>query len=480
MKGNPKKTNNIILFFTRMFLAFLIIDLITIIFVNIFAKGITNFKYGSELLAEIFYALIMLIVMLLYKNSYVFTNEKIKFTKSLKYCIPMLIITTLIFIGNLSELQNVSFGNFINAILLCVFIGIAEEFMCRGWIQNEFIEKFGNDKKHIILSIILSSFIFGIIHLTNLATQDVFTTIIQIIQSTAIGFMFGSIYYKTKNIWTVAFLHGIYDFSIFLGEINLIKDCTNTSPNLSTSIIILISSIILVIYFILSGVLVLMQTDLKDKSKNPKDTTKIVLSLIIVFSCMFIPFETIIPGYENTEICYEYTSTQMIKDFTLHYPYKNKYKMYYETEDIKYNTIGEEPIKIYDSANYKFELYKENNNLYIKNINTGYKIELEYENVYNYDFEVIEEENEYLILIHSNNGNTSKIYYSNFMTKENMDNKDEYLNKLKNSFTEIILPSLKGFGYITTEESNYKYPAFTDNVNNYFIIKEDGHIYLMK
>ena len=126
------------------------------------------------------------------------------------------------------------------------------------------------------------------------------------------------------------------------------------------------------------------------------------------------------------------------------------------------------------------EIYKENKKIYIKNVNTGYKIELEYEDVYNYDYEVIEEENEYLILIHSNDGNTSKIYYSNYMTKENMDNTDEYLNKLKNSFTEIVLPSLNGFGYLTTEESNYKYPVLADSTNDYFIIKEDGLVYLMK
>ena len=45
---------------------------------------------------------------------------------------------------------------------------------------------------------------------------------------------------------------------------------------------------------------------------------------------------------------------------------------------------------------------------------------------------------------------------------------------------EIVLPSLNGFGYLTTEESNYKYPVFADSTNDYFIIKEDGLVYLMK
>lgn len=480
IKKEEKESKHIFLFFIKMFLIFIIIDLISILFVNICVNGVNNFKYGGELLSEIFYAIIMLVVMLLFKNSYVFTTDKTKFIKSLKYCIPMLIITALIFLGNLNELHNATIGNLINALLLCAFVGIAEEFMCRGWVQNEFIERYGYDKKHIILSIVLSSCIFGIIHLTNIVSQDIFTTLIQVLQAASIGFMFGSIYYKTKNIWTVAFLHGIYDFSIFLGEINLIKDCTNTLPNLPTSIVTLISSLILITYFILSGVLVLMQTDLKEKSKKVKDTSAVVLALIITFSCIFIPFDKLIKGYKDTEVCYEYISTEMLKDFTVHYPYQKKYKINYKIDEEQYNTIGEEPIKVYDTINFDFELYRENKKLYIKNVNTGYKIELEYENVYNYDYEVIEEENEYLILIHSNDGNTSKIYYSNYMTKENMDNTDEYLNKLKNSFTEIVLPSLSGFGYLTTEESNYKYPVFADSTNDYFIIKEDGLVYLMK
>ncbi len=463
-----------------MFLIFIIIDFISILFINIYVYGVNNFKYGGELLSEIFYAIIMLIVMLLFKNSYVFTNDKTKFIKSLKYCIPMFIITGLIFLENLGQLHNVTVGNLINALLLCAFVGIAEEFMCRGWVQNEFIERYGYDKKHIILSIILSSCIFGIIHLVNIAIQDAFTTLLQVLQATAIGFMFGSIYYKTKNIWTVAFLHGLYDFSIFLGEVNLIKNCTYTLPNLPTSIVLLISLLILIIYFILSGVLVLMQTDLKEKSKKTKDTSTIVLALIITFSCMFIPFDKLIKGYKDTEVCYEYTSTEMLKDFTVHYPYQKKYKINYKVDEVQYNTIGEEPIKVYDTIDFEFELYRENKKIYIKNVNTGYKIELEYEDVYNYDYEVIEEENEYLILIHSNDGNTSKIYYSNYITKENMDNTDEYLNKLKNSFTEIVLPSLSEFGYLTTKETNYKYPVFLDLTNDFFIIKEDGLIYLMK
>ena len=105
-KKEEKKSKHIFLFFIKMFLIFIIIDFISILFVNICVHGVNNFKYGGELLSEIFYAIIMLVVMLLFKNSYVFTSDKTKFIKSLKYCIPMFIITGLILLGNLGELHN--------------------------------------------------------------------------------------------------------------------------------------------------------------------------------------------------------------------------------------------------------------------------------------------------------------------------------------------------------------------------------------
>ena len=106
----------------------------------------------------------------------------------------LFIIAGISLIGSLSSLNGFNLGNFINLLFLTIFIGIAEEFLCRGWLQNEFIERYGDTKRHIILSILFSSLIFGLIHLTNLmAGQDLLTTIIQVIQATSVGLLLGSI-----------------------------------------------------------------------------------------------------------------------------------------------------------------------------------------------------------------------------------------------------------------------------------------------
>ena len=58
-------------------------------------------------------------------------------------------------------------------------------------------------------------------HLGNIFTmgQSVALTIAQILGAAATGVFFGVIYYKTKNIWTVVALHGLWDFSLFLGNV---------------------------------------------------------------------------------------------------------------------------------------------------------------------------------------------------------------------------------------------------------------------
>ena len=87
-----KNKKPIFVFFWKMFFIFLGIDLISIFISNII--GGTSFveKYGQELIVELFYGLTILVVMLLFKNSYVFTNKKDKFSVGIKIAGPMLIV----------------------------------------------------------------------------------------------------------------------------------------------------------------------------------------------------------------------------------------------------------------------------------------------------------------------------------------------------------------------------------------------------
>ena len=71
-----KKRKSIGRFFIKMFLIFTILDVFMMEFANIIVSNTSFYKYGEDLLWEVFYAILVLVVMLLFHNSYVFTDKK--------------------------------------------------------------------------------------------------------------------------------------------------------------------------------------------------------------------------------------------------------------------------------------------------------------------------------------------------------------------------------------------------------------------
>lgn len=114
--------------------------------------------------------------------------------------------------------------NFPEALPLVIYffivtlaIGIYEELLCRGLLFNSFKNYFGDTKKGIYLSAILSSLVFGIMHLVNLIWSPslIISTICQVIYSTFVGFLFCVIYYRSQNLISCMLLHGIFDFTAY-------------------------------------------------------------------------------------------------------------------------------------------------------------------------------------------------------------------------------------------------------------------------
>ncbi len=468
MKKNKK---SIFIYFLEMLIVFILIDGVITVLPSVISNNITYYKYGTELLLEVIYAALVLIVMILFKNSYVFTAKKQKFVKSITLGFPMLIIAAISLLGSLSSLDGFNFGNFINLLLLTIFIGIAEEFLCRGWLQNEFIERYGDTKKHIVLSLLFSSLIFGLIHFSNmLAGQDLFTTIVQVIQATSAGLLLGSIYYKTKNIWAVIFLHSIYDFCLMIGDLNLIKDCTFNTPTTGIVLYNTFSTLVLSAINIVGALLVLKRTNLKDGTKViDKNDKRLVSMLITLFVVLMLPFQVFIDGYEDYQVCYEYNSKSVnYNDIETHYPYHNKYNINY-TRDVY---VGEND-KI--ETKYSFEFFINNDGLLeIRNKNNNDFTVLDYKNIKS--FEVIENFSSFLVVINSTDTET-KIYYSNFFNKSSLSNTQSFLDEFKKSFKTYDLPYIKEIGYMTLINENYKYPLFISETMDKYIIDIDSNLY---
>lgn len=468
MNKFKKEKRNVFLYFIVMLVIFVAVELLCQILPSLLLYNIKSNKYGSELLLEMLFAFVVLIVMLFFKNSYVFTEKKMKFVDSVLLGLPMLIVILINIYFNYSSLETINYPNLINLLLYCTFIGIGEEFLCRGFLQNEFIERFGDSKKHILLSILFSSLIFGLMHITNVLTgQSLFETIMQVLQATSIGILFGSIYYKSKNIWSVIFLHGLYDFSIMLSDINVIKSCDYTYTSKSIIIYTLFASLVIILYYIFNALYVLNKTDLKDK-KEFLNRKFIINGIISMFILMYLPIGIFVndDGYQT---CYEY-ETKVVDDsyYEKHYPFYDEYDI----------TINKENDFLGISESYIYNFSINDNDFVISNMNTKKDIKIHYNNLSN--FIVLKNNKNYILIVVTDDGYSSNIYYSNFINEDSVSNDELYLNDIKNSFVKYDLPSLLGNGYLTLKDDEYKYPYFIGSGNNHFMIDKNNKLYLIK
>jgi len=458
---------------------------------NLFYKLIDNSNYGIEFISELFWFIVLIPIILIFKNKYIFSQKKTGFFKSLKLVWPALIYTSLVFF------QSASFVNFsdiriievISLILFMFTIGLFEEVMCRGWIQNEFIEKYGKDRKGVIFSIIISGVIFGLIHSTNiLSGQAISDTIIQIISCVIGGIFYGAVYYKTKNIWVVVFLHAFWDFALFFSDINIATTCIINEPVVENAltnnpIFMIITFIISFVSMILSsfpelgnGLMLLNKEEinlglpienqeiLSDKQMKKSRKSKKVLKILLIIYLSIFGLITLLISL------FSFLSNNFIEDEEQKCPkYIDKVpENYLETfADFKeYNITS-------NNANLYFKI-NENDKLEIVNQVTNESQVLEYENVDS--FVIFENNNNYEIIILSYlNSGEGLVYHSNYLTLDKLKSVD--LTELLKSFKQILVPNTIFIGYYQENNSKTKYPLFISTIHDYYILYPNGEIY---
>lgn len=102
-----------------------------------------------------------------------------------------------------------------DTVIFCVtmfLVGVSEELSFRSIILNSLLIKSGNTYKGMWKSLIISSVMFGFIHLVNMPHVNANTLVAQVICGISAGLCFGAIYIKTRNIWPSIFIHGIIAF----------------------------------------------------------------------------------------------------------------------------------------------------------------------------------------------------------------------------------------------------------------------------
>jgi len=192
----------------------------------------------SDSLRKIIFNTIILIgiYIIIKKNNIPFSFINLQISKKIIYYLPI-IIYIIIFSGGLSnidiKMDTVSRSTF---FLFCIKIFISallEEVLFRGLILGLLLNKYFDLKDGILKSILISSLLFGGIHIINIWTysdssiQGVFN---QIYAASCLGIMYGAIYLKTRSILLLSVFHFFANFFALSGELHKNDVITNINP----------------------------------------------------------------------------------------------------------------------------------------------------------------------------------------------------------------------------------------------------------
>ena len=131
--------------------------------------------YGFEMLGELMAALFVVFMIFVCKKERILFEKQKSLKESIVVALPFIIYIIYIACVHLSLniLEGVPFLPLSNVLIIIAFyflVGFFEDFLLRGLSLNILLDRLGNSKRGIWLSIVISSLLFGMIHFTNLST----------------------------------------------------------------------------------------------------------------------------------------------------------------------------------------------------------------------------------------------------------------------------------------------------------------------
>jgi hypothetical protein len=166
--------------------------------------------------------------------------------------------------GNWTTYLDTEFSTLILFALSTFAVGIVEELAFRGTIFPLFIKSFKKLNKPILISAILSSIMFGLVHFVNLFSQpeNIIGITSQVFFATAIGVFFCGLMVRTENILIPCVVHALVNFSFGAGEL---KQSVEAFPDIEDVSGVNWSSIIPTTLFFsfifIGGIYMILKTD---------------------------------------------------------------------------------------------------------------------------------------------------------------------------------------------------------------------------
>ena len=146
---------------------------------------------------------------------------------------------------------NGTFFQFFAYFLLCLSIGVLEEVIYRGCLLPLCVFKCKRDKKGLFWAVVISSALFGAMHLFNLLGGFNPMVFLQVGYSFLIGLVCGFALIVGGNIYLPILFHAIFDFGGFLMDKGLATGVLWTVENVIWTLISsIVLGVIIVIIFI--------------------------------------------------------------------------------------------------------------------------------------------------------------------------------------------------------------------------------------
>lgn len=459
-----RKPVNMFIYFIFMLVIFALFQLASNYTNSFFFRIIGGSSYGSLVTIESIWALTIFVVMVLAGNTYIFRRRRVSIISSILLAIPPLIVSAIYMRNFIWDAIMYNSTDVLCIALYCLMIGIAEEFLCRGWILTEFIERYGNDRKHIRLSILASAIIFSLMHILNIfAGQDVFSTVMQVIQTLGLGYLLGVIFYRTRNIWSCVLIHAIFDFSIILSELGVFDACSYSKETTAMYVIGIITSILYSSIYVAYAEILFRKTKVNHLLPNPKKLTekderesyhsKIVLTTYIIIA--LLGYLTAMSNYpDNTIKCENYPKKELPSEY------------YIITANDEDNTIEykDKSISIVRDESDKYSYFIVDNNSGIK------------ENLFHDVDKVLLIQNKNYFVISAHNYKDKKIYYYQG-EYDILENNHDIINTIISSMITFISPTLNSFETISYKYGEDRYVYFTSNEIKEGMIDGDKQLY---
>ena len=109
-------------------------------------------------------------------------------------------------------------------LLMFLFGCLFEELCYRAILNDAIVRQFRNTKGVFVISAVVTSLGFGAVHVigTSVTTGTEFAqAVLKTLSSAVIGFAFLILYWKTRNVWAVGLVHGLYDFLAAMAKVFL-------------------------------------------------------------------------------------------------------------------------------------------------------------------------------------------------------------------------------------------------------------------